>query len=411
MIYDCLIIGAGASGLYCACRLLYKHKCSVAIIDSNHVPGKKLLLTGGGRCNLSNSTVNTDNYFSDDNSAVESIIRDHDPSCTVNFFEQVLGMSVTSKDNLIYPSTFRSSTVVDALYNYLIDKNADMFFDETVDSVIYNDGYYLINGTYRSRCVVFAAGGASYPKTGSNGSYMSILSNLSDNVTVLPLRPSLVPLIAADRDIKKLSGARIYCDICLYSDNTLTDRIASSSGELLFTDYGISGIMVLDISGAAVRLMARGGKPVVSINLLKMSTEQAKDLIERLVSMFPNRRVIDAISGIIRDDILLVVLGRIKLNRDKECHQMSAAEVNALAENLTSFRLIISGSKDLDMAQVTTGGISFSSVDNNLQIKGLDKVFVCGESLNCDGICGGYNLQFAWSSADKVSEGVINCLK
>ena len=410
MTYDCLIIGAGASGLYCAARILAQRECRVAIIDSNHIAGKKLLMTGGGRCNLTNSSIELNKYNTDDPDRLGRILELHDHKAVITFFEKELGIALTAKDNLYYPATFKAPTVVNGLVNYLQERGCDLIFDEEVLSIAKTDNNYVINSNYRAKNIVLATGGASYPKTGSKGAFVSLLTHFVDDDSIVPLKPALVPLTIAEKDIKRLSGAKSACSLKLYSGSDKSDIIGRSSGELLFTDYGISGIMVLDISSAAVNLIAKGGKPIVSVNLLNKPYNEALELIRYVTGHFPDRRIIDALAGLVRDDIVYVALGRIKTSKDKLCSKITDAEIQSITDVLTGFDLTVTGSKGFDNAQITSGGLKLSCVNDYLSLPSYDSFFVCGETLNCDGICGGYNLQFAWSSADLASEGVIRCL-
>ncbi|MBP5262147.1 MAG: aminoacetone oxidase family FAD-binding enzyme [Clostridiales bacterium] len=413
MTYDCVIVGAGAAGLYCAARILASRpSCRIAIIDSNHTAGKKLLLTGGGRCNLTNSSIELSGYNTDDIDILRHIIEHHDADSVIDFFSQELGVMVSNKDSLYYPATFRASTVVNALCNYLSEKNAEFIFDERVVSVVKTDSCYVINNHYRSRSVVVAAGGASYPKTGSDGNFVTLLSDLTDPSDIVELHPALVPLVTAEKDTKRLSGAKVCCSLKLYPDASMNECIDRSRGELLFTDYGISGILVLDISGSAVHELSCGFNPAVSINLLNdLTYSQSLDLIKTITARFPERRIIDALAGLVRDDVLFVALNRIKINKDTVCRKLTSDDNKRIAEILTSFVLTINGYKGYEQAQITSGGIKLSACDELLNLRSSPGLFVCGESLNCNGICGGYNLQFAWSSASLAAEGVISCLK
>lgn len=409
MIYDCVVIGGGAAGLYCACRIVSQKQLSVAVVDSNSIPGKKLLMTGSGRCNLTNSSISVNDYHCDQPSKLEGILKMHSYRDTVDFFRNELGLKCLSKDNLFYPVTLRASTVADSLTMYLKDHNVDFYFDTKVTNVSCDGDDYIINSQIKGKSIVFACGGVSYPKTGSDGSYLGILARYLDKSSVAPLLPSLVPLKTFEKDVFALKGMRFKCDVKLYKGNDCSEELTSSSGELLFTDYGVSGICILDVSGFAVRAIADGNKPVIRLDFLNAESISLDDLKQNL-NMHPNRSVVSALSGLVQEELMLVVLMRLGIPKDAKPKDISDSDVDKLYECLSCFELSIKGSQGFENAQITTGGIKLGALGDHLEISGLNNAFICGESLDCDGICGGYNLQFAWSSADLAAKGVLECL-
>ena len=407
MKFDVLIVGAGAAGMYCACRMISRQHLRIAIIDSNSSAGKKLLMTGGGRCNITNEGISPDKYHTDSPDRLRRILDFHTSDDFLKFVRYDLGVLTSNNKGLYYPSTYRAETMVSALRNYLTDKGTEFIYDTPVHSVRRTNDGYIINDSYECSRLVFATGGASYPGTGSNGSYISILAPFLGKNDVEPLYPALVPLKTLEKDTRIISGTRSYCDITLYAGD---DTIASSSGEILFTDYGVSGICVLDISGAAVRTVAAGKKPVLSVNLLKKDSSSAEDDIRHNIVAFPSRIPVDALNGLIREDILKVILKRSKLDKVQKASMLSDNDIRVLAENMTSFKMTITGCTGFDNAQVTSGGIKLSAVTEDMELCNSEGIFICGESLNCNGICGGYNLQFCWSSAAAAAEGVLKCM-
>ncbi len=411
MNYDVLIIGAGASGLYCACRILSESGVRLGIIDSNDSVGKKLLMTGAGRCNISNYDMDPRFYMTDSPDMLASLLRHHDEKDSLDFFRDELGVLMAERDDkLCYPATYRSDTVVNAMRNYLIDNDADFIMNTQVYSISRDDGGFTVNGSLHSKTIVIAVGGASYSRTGSNGSILKLAAPFTGSGDIAPLYPALVPLKTMEKDITSISGARAYCDLNLYEDSRTDKVLAESSGEILFTQYGVSGICVLDISGYAIKAMTEGKRPVLSVNLLKMSYPKARVKVETNLLNFPDRSPSQALNGLIRDDILAIILGRLNLTEVRRASDLSRADIDNITECMTSFKLTITGSLSFDNAQITTGGIMLSSVNDQMELKSTPGLFICGEALNCNGICGGYNLQFCWSSASAAAEGVLSCL-
>ena len=411
MRYDVLIIGAGASGLYCACRILSESGVRLGIIDSNDSVGKKLLMTGAGRCNLTNYDMDPRYYMTDSPEMLAGLLRRHDENAALAFFRDELGVLTAERDDgLCYPATYRADTVVNAMRNYLIDNDADFILNTQVCSISRDDGGFTVNGSLHSKTIVIAVGGASYSLTGSNGSIIKLAAPFTGRGDLAPLYPALVPLKTLEKDITSISGARAYCDLKLYEDRRSDKVLAESSGEILFTKYGVSGICVLDVSGYAVRAMAEGKRPVLSVNLLKISFPKARIEVETNLLTFPDRSPSQALNGLVRDDILAIILDRINLTEVRNASDLSRTDIDNITECMTSFKLTITGSLSFDNAQVTNGGIMLSSVNDQMELKSTRALFICGEALNCNGICGGYNLQFCWSSASAAARGVLSCL-
>lgn len=374
---DVAIIGAGASGLMCACRLISAGITNIAVYERNDRPGKKLLATGNGRCNLSNSSVKPEDYNTDDSDKLAIILDRYGYDQTAEYFEKTLNVMLASKDELIYPRTFKSSTVLDALRNYIEDHGVKIITDSFVDSI-----------KDEAKYTVIASGGMAMPVSGSDGnSYKLINSVIKDKTAFCDVRPSLVQFTSSDRDIKTLSGIRVNAVLSLYINK---EKVAEEAGELLFTDYGISGICTMQLSRIYDRYIAKGIKSCyVSADLV---SEYDKDALDEEVK----RRITDGkdiasrLSGILQKEICEVITSR---GRD-------------IAGLMKEFKINITGTRDFEHAQVTFGGLKLGRLIDTLSIKEHDDVYVIGEAVNVDGPCGGYNLQWAWSSAFAAADDI-----
>ena len=374
---DVAIIGAGASGLMCACRLISAGISDIAIFERNDRPGKKLLATGNGRCNLSNSSVKPEDYNTDDPSKLADILGAYGFEPTADFFEKTLNVMLSSRDDLIYPRTFKSSTVLDALRSYIEDHGVKITTGSFVDKL--ND---------EAKYTVIASGGMAMPVSGSDGnSYKLINSIVKDKTAFCDVRPSLVQFNSSDRDIRPLSGMRLNAVLSLYINK---EKVAEEQGELLFTDYGISGICTMQLSRIYDRYIANGIKSCyVSADLVP---EYEKDTLAVEVK----RRITDGkdissrLSGILPKEICEVIISR---GRD-------------IAGLMKDFKISITGTRDFEHAQVTYGGLKLGRLNDSLSIKEHEDIYVIGEAVNVDGPCGGYNLQWAWSSAFAAADDI-----
>lgn len=375
--YDVIIVGGGASGLFSA-SLLEGYK--VLVIEKNNKIGKKLLLTGSGRCNILNLNANASSYYSDSPSIVSTIFDSIPIDRIYSYIENDLGILLDSKQDLVYPRTYRSSTVLNCLSNKISDDGVDIMLNEGVTSIVKNNDNYVINDQYEAPYLLIATGGKSYPQTGSDGSINSILKNF---FTIIPQEPSLVPLASSDKDIRSLDGKKFKVSI---SYNNKVEE-----GELLFTKYGISGIAVMNLSSYYSK-----NNSVAYVDFAKeYSLSELIEIIDNYLKRFNTREITTALSGIIPEDLLKIVLNRSK-----------STNIVNIAKLIKNFPITIEGKMDFDKAQVTRGGISLKCVDDNLESYDNKGLFVIGEALNVDSICGGYNLTWAFISSLRATDAI-----
>lgn len=381
--YNAVVIGGGASGLMCACRLAYDGVMGIAVLERNQKAGKKLLMTGNGRCNLTNDDLDIDSYNTDDREILTSILKRYGVSFVKDFFEGELGVMLVSKGSLIYPRTLKSVTVCEALERYLRDRGVDIITDTRVNEI--KEGF-LIDGEISSSNIIIACGGASYPKTGSDGSGLKLLAPFVSTSHMEKIYPSLVQFNVREEDIRNLSGIRVNGRADLIVDRRI---VASEEGEMLFTDYGVSGICIMQLSGIFNRLRMKG------IRSAQISFDMFPDMEEEALRAEIERRNVktsEDMSGMVLREVAEVVLSR----------------RGDIARNLKSFTMTLTGTRGLDSAQVTGGGLKLSCVDENLMLKEFPGLYVIGETLNVDGPCGGYNLQWAWSSAMACADAIAS---
>lgn len=411
-VYDCVIIGGGAAGLYCAARLVRSmYHCRILIIESGPRVGRKLALTGSGRCNLTNTEIDPSKYNTDDPDKLAYCLAKYGETDTCDFYENVLGVVLERKGELVYPATYKSSTVVDALRFYLADNNVETELKANVTKLTENNHIFEIRTdikkTFQAKNVVVATGGITYPVTGSTGDVVKLVKALTDDSYFVPFRPALTSLTTDITGIKGLAGVRCRGNIKIL-DGEGKIR-AKSEGEILFTkEGGISGICVMDVSDVAVNLLENGDTNVKAVlNLTGKSAGEILQMIYIRRQMYAHRTCADALSGMMLRGITDFVMKKMGLKCDKmTLRELNDKKLADLSNLLCAFPIPVKGYGDKEKAQVSSGGFKLLRLDEEMQVKDLPGLYIIGEAVNCNGICGGYNLQWAWTSAALAAEGI-----
>ena len=412
--YDCIIVGGGAAGLYCAAQLARTAFFSgkkILIIESGSRVGNKLALTGSGRCNLTNTEIDLTKYNTDDQYKLESCINRYGETDTSYYFENVLGVVLEQKGTLVYPATLKSSTVVDALRFYLEDNKVEIDLKEKVTSVSKSDNLFEVktdaDKTHLTKNLVIATGGITYPVTGSTGDVLKLVEGLTDATCFVPFKPALTSLSSNMTGIKGMAGIKCRGDVKIVgSDGVIRAR---SEGEILFTkEGGISGICVMDVSDSVVKLFDEGDEDVKAVlNLTGKAGGEILQMIYIRRQMYPHRNCSDALSGMLLRNVTDFVMKKMGLKADKmTLRELNDSQLVELTNLLCAFPVPITGYGDVDKAQVSSGGFKLSKLDDNMQVKYCPGLYIIGEAVNVNGICGGYNLQWAWTSAALAAEGI-----
>ena len=412
--YDCIIVGGGAAGLYCAAQLARTAFFSgkkILIIEGGSRVGNKLALTGSGRCNLTNTEIDLTKYNTDDQYKLESCINRYGETDTSYYFENVLGVVLEQKGTLVYPATLKSSTVVDALRFYLEDNKVEIDLKEKVTSVSKSDNLFEVktdaDKTHLTKNLVIATGGITYPVTGSTGDVLKLVEGLTDATCFVPFKPALTSLSSNMTGIKGMAGIKCRGDVKIVgSDGVIRAR---SEGEILFTkEGGISGICVMDVSDSVVKLFDEGDEDVKAVlNLTGKAGGEILQMIYIRRQMYPHRNCSDALSGMLLRNVTDFVMKKMGLKADKmTLRELNDSQLVELTNLLCAFPVPITGYGDVDKAQVSSGGFKLSKLDDNMQVKYCPGLYIIGEAVNVNGICGGYNLQWAWTSAALAAEGI-----
>jgi len=379
-----IVIGGGASGLVSAiCAKRNGH--DVTIIEKNNKCGKKILATGNGHCNYLNNDFSIEHYRSTNIDKL-NIINDESKDEILNFFESI-GISPKSKNGYLYPISNMAVSVQNALIMECNRLGINILYNTELESLKY-DNDFIINNEYHADKVILSTG--SY--VGSNGIGYDICKSFGHSL-IKPL-PALVSLKSDAKFVKEWAGIRIDTHLKLNENGNI---IASEGGELVLTDYGVSGICAMQLSGRINRGLDSNKKEQLIIDFLPMINDS--DFLNKRNKLLKGRNIVELMEGLINYKLLYVLYKSINLDMESTYDELSSNEKDKLYKVIKEFKLNIVGTKDFNDAQVCSGGIPLTEINfetmESLKQKGL---YITGELQDVDGDCGGYNLGYAWLS-------------
>ena len=395
------VIGGGASGLMAAITAKKLGK-EVIILERKDRILKKVLITGNGRCNITNVNANISNYFGKNISSVENILNRFTPQDTMDFFNELGIVSNEENRGKVYPLSGQASSVVDAL-RFEAEKLGIKIETEFYVRKIEKDGFkFKIYSEDKKKIeagrVILAAGGQSYPELGSNGSGFELAKELGHSVT--KLSPSIVQLKIEKYQVKGLQGIKTDVAVTAYGDNK---KICTYDGELLFTDYGISGNVVFNISF----VMPLYKNVEFEIDFMeKFDYNELYEMLKERKRILSHLTMENYFNGMINKKLgqfLSKVSGIEKLS--KPVKDLNDSDIRKLCTVLKKYRVKILETTGFKNAQVTAGGVSLDEVNiETLESKIVKGLYFSGEVLDVYGECGGFNLQWAWASGHIAGE-------
>ena len=396
---DILIIGAGASGLSCAVSAAGNGARHICLLERLSRPGKKLLVTGNGRCNLSHEKITPDSYHGTfDPTSLLGEIPDIRP-----FFEQSGLFTVTDDAGRIYPLSNTAASVLDTLRFAAEKAGAEMITDSPCEKITQTTNGFTVevaNNTFTAKAVVLAGGGCASPVHGSDGSCLSLAQTLGHKIT--PLRPALCPLQA--ENTKPLDGVRCKCTATLTRNGK---TVSAEKGEVQFTKTALSGICIFNLSA-----VYQDGQATVTLDLLPdFTAEHANQMLTSAINSRQNLSAADALTGIFNYKLSLYLLKRAKINSNIIANKLTNQQVAALTQTAKSLQFTVTAPADFTFAQVTAGGIKGDEVTETLMSCKINGLFFAGEILDIHGDCGGYNLHFAFASGVKAGRSCAEYLK
>lgn len=401
-----IVIGGGAAGMMAAITAASNgHK--VTLYEKNEKLGKKLFITGKGRCNFTNAGDAEDIFNSvvTNKKFLYSAFNGFSNYDTMGFFDELGLKFKVERGNRVFPESDHSSDVIGVLSRRMKQLGVDVELNTQVEEIITQDGRFkavkLVDAYNKKRTVssdklIIATGGNSYQSTGSNGDGYRFAKTLGHEVT--PILPALVPFIVKEeweRDLQGLSLKNV--NVTIYDDKKI---IYSDFGEMLFTHFGVSGPTVLSASSYAAKIIKN--RPLKLVIDLKpaLDEQQLDERILRDFEEFKNKSFKNSLDKLLPKKMIPVIVELSKINPDKKIHDITKQERAGLVNLIKNLTLTLTGLRGFNEAIITQGGVSVKQINpTTMESKLVKNVFFAGEVLDVDAVTGGFNLQIAWSTA------------
>lgn len=390
-----LIIGAGASGMMAAISAA-KKGAKVTLYEKNDRVGKKILATGNGKCNLGNKDMDMSNYYVQDVDKLQKCFERFGVEDTLAFFYEI-GLMTRDKDGYVYPYCEQASAVLDVLRNALTKGSVDVKTSvENIELTVKKNNTFLVTSSEGKKefdAVILACGSKAGIK---NGTTEGFDYSKQFGHRIIPLLPALVQLRCKGDYFKSIAGVRCKAKVSLCSDGM---EIAEEQGELQLTDYGISGIPVFQISRVAAKELKNRHKVEAVIDFLPdLSQKDWENYVKERMENYRGCTCEDFLTGTVNKKITLMLLKKFDIKPQDTVSRQTESKLFSLCLNMKAFGIAVQDTNSYEQAQVCCGGVDFTELDENMQSVYQPGLFVCGEMVDVDGKCGGYNLQWAWTS-------------
>ena len=398
---DVIVIGGGPAGMMAAGKAA-ENGALVVLVEKNKELGVKLLLTGHGRCNLTNTEIDTDNLvekYGKNGRFLFSAMRQFGPEEVIEFFESRGVKTKVEQGGRVFPASDKAPDVLNALKKYLAENKVELVLGvavkqvvakgSTIEKVILADGREL-----RAEKYIICTGGKAWPQTGSSGDAYEWLKELGH--TIVEPAPALAPIVCADHFVKSLEGVSLRAiGLKIFQNN---NKQADRVGDAIFTENGMSGPAVFGVCQKIGQLL-KLGKVELRLDLTPDLNAEALDKKLEAILRGSGNKIVKNILNIVPARLAAVILDLAKVDPDKKANSITRAERQSLARLIKEFPLSVKSVGGFDQAMVTSGGVSLREVDpRTMRSKIIDNLYFAGEILDLDGPTGGYNLQVCWSS-------------
>ncbi len=391
-----IVIGGGAAGI-AAAIFAAREGADVTVIEKKDRIGKKILSTGNGRCNLTNTYMETECFRGDETSIVSKVLGVFGATETMRFFES-LGVLLKDRNGYIYPISDQASTILDVLRMELERLEVQVALEHTVEKILISkNGYTVVTNQnrFRTDAVILATGGKASPVLGSDGSGYGLAKAFGHRIS--PVVPALVQLKGRGSYFKQLAGIRTQAKVTLLVDGIPS---ASDTGELQLTNYGISGIPVFQISRYAAKALYEKKSVVADIDFMpEMSKGELEQYITKRMEQHAHKDMESFLVGMFHKKLIGVLLKEAGISLHALAKDLSEQKIQRLCQVIQRFSVVIEDTNSFEQAQICAGGVRTTEIDSaTMESVYAKDLYLCGELLDVDGICGGYNLQWAWAT-------------
>jgi len=396
------IIGGGPAGIIAALEVA-KIGGEIILFDLNPRLGKKLSVTGSGRCNITNLNAAPKFYTSSSQEVLQSIFQVTQP---INFIEYLRNLGILtyhSSDGWVYPVSNSASNVVDIFLEHLKNRKVDIHVNEKIHTISSGEnGFVLTSSTgkmYAVNKVIIASGGKAHEELGANDDILNSVALLGHRL--IPFRPALAPVLLQQPINKGLKGVRLDVNASLYKNEQI---IAQTSGNIIFTEWGINGPAVMDLSHLIQEPKLTRYK--LQLDFLHNFTGDFKNCFSR--ASCKEMHVVTLLKSMLPEKLILFMFNKYPALLDARIGNLFQSQIEFLLENLTAFELRVSGTRDFNFSQLSAGGINLKDINEySLESKIIPGLFFAGEALDVNGPCGGFNLQWAFGSGFAAGSAVL----
>jgi len=400
------IIGAGASGVLCSI-VLSRAKFDVTVFEKNSKIGRKILATGNGKCNISNENISQNNYYTTNPDLLNHALKQFGYKEFKAFFEN-LGMEIMSKENgRVYPFTQQSSTVSNILEYEAKFLGVKFILNTCIEDISYqNNKFRLNNNDLYFDKIIIASGSAAMPKLGSSDIGYKFAQNFGHSI-IEPFA-SLVQLISDNHNIKQLHGLKIDAKATLEINK---EHIMSVTADVLFTNYGLSGNAIIDISREAAYALTMNMQVDVVIDIFpNIKKDTLINILLKRVKNSHNKDKYFWLEGLINKKLIPFLIDNCAIKKDITfASQLNKKDIMSLVYFMKNIKINITGTKGFETSEVSAGGINTFEIDTKSMQSKLQKgLYFIGEVVDVDGQCGGYNLHWAWASGYVCAKNIQN---
>ena len=399
------IIGAGASGVFAA-LILKQNYIDTTVIERNANALKKIYATGNGRCNFTNRNVSYKNYHGENPKFTISAIKKFDNYDVIEFFNDMGIPEVELENGKIFTKSLQASSIVKQMMCLANHLEVEFIFDSFVDDVRIDGDVFEVKSNdsiYKFDYLVVACGSKAYKKSGSDGNGYILMKKFGHNI--VKTHPGIVQLRLNGDSFKKMSGTKFKANAKLVVDDK---EVFEFYHDVLFTDYGISGPTILQLSGEAIRAKNKGLDVKIRIDTVDLDENKLYLHLIYIISLNYYKKINELLVGLINDNLIEEVLNQANIEYDINVCELSKEEIYKLAHTLKNLEFSVSGYKDEDSGQITCGGVDTDEINpSTMESKKIKNLYIIGEIMDVDGDCGGYNLQWAFSSAYSCAMSII----